>query len=102
MRKKPPSGAKIWISFLGGIRLTRVAQQVPAYSTKRRSEGAADKTINNELEVLIKMLRLANENNKLMRLPVIHKLKVNNVRQGFFLRKSSLKRCAVSYALIIR
>jgi len=32
----------------------------------------------------IKMLRLAYENNKLLRLPVIHKLKVNNVRQGFF------------------
>jgi hypothetical protein len=70
--------------FFRGTRLTHVAQQVPAYTTKRPSEGAADKTINNELEVLIKMLRLAYENNKLMRLPVIHKLKVNNVRQGFF------------------
>jgi hypothetical protein len=70
--------------FFRGTRLTRVAQQVPAYTTKRRSEGAADKTLNNEFEVLIKMLRLAYENNKLMRLPVIHKLKVNNVRQGFF------------------
>jgi hypothetical protein len=30
------------------------------------------------------MLRLAYENNKLVRLPIIHKLKVHNVRQGFF------------------
>jgi integrase len=34
--------------------------------------------------VLIKMLRLAHEHNKLARLPIIHKLKVSNVRQGFF------------------
>jgi integrase len=34
--------------------------------------------------VLVKVLRLAYENGKLLRIPVIHKLKVNNVRKGFF------------------
>jgi integrase len=51
---------------------------------KRQEEGAANATINRELETLGKMLRLAYENNTLMRLPIIHKLTVNPPRQGFF------------------
>jgi hypothetical protein len=57
----------------------------------RRQEGAADKTINNELEVLIKMFRLAYESNKLLKLPAIKKIKVNNVRQGFFEQEQFLR-----------
>jgi integrase len=38
------------------------------------------------LEVLIEMLRVAYEKNKLFRLPVIYKLKINNIRKGFFER----------------
>jgi hypothetical protein len=43
----------------------------------RQEEGAANATINRELETLGKMLKLAYENNKLMRLPIIHKLAAN-------------------------
>jgi hypothetical protein len=55
----------------------------------RLNRGAAPKTINNELEVLIKMLKIAYENNKLLKLPTIHKLKVDNIRQGFFEREQA-------------
>jgi integrase len=50
----------------------------------RQEEGAANATINRELETLGKMLKLAYENNKLMWLPIIHKLAANPPRQGFF------------------
>lgn len=60
---------------------------VTAYVAKRHEEGAANGTINRELAVLHKMLRLAYENNKLFRLPVIRKLKEGAPRQGFFERE---------------
>jgi len=41
-------------------------------------------TINRELGVLVKMLCLAIEHNKLMRLPVVHKPKESAPREGFF------------------
>jgi hypothetical protein len=66
MLPEAPANLTYWmVQFLGDI----------IYIERRQDQGAADKTINNELEVLIKMLRLAYENNKLARLPVIHKLK---------------------------
>lgn len=72
-------------AFFQGKKIKNVTPAlVTHYVEKHQGEGAADKTINNEVEVLIKLLRLAFENNKLLRLPIIHKLKVNNVRQGFF------------------
>jgi integrase len=54
------------------------------YTLKRQGEGAANGTINRELAVLGRMLKLAYENGKLLRLPVIRKLKENGPRQGFF------------------
>ena len=75
----------------------KIKDITPALVTRcvetRQEEGAADKTIDNELEVLIKMLCLAYEHNKLLRLPVIYKLKVNNVRKGFFGRKQFDRVC---------
>ncbi len=44
----------------------------------------ANGTINRELAMLTKMLRFAYERGKLLRLPVIHKLKEPAPRQGFF------------------
>jgi integrase len=64
--------------------LIHVAAWVNDYVTLRRKKGTSHKSINNELEVLIKTLRVAYENNKLFRIPIIHKLTINNVRQGFF------------------
>jgi integrase len=48
---------------------------------------ASGGTINRELAVLIRMLRLAYENGKLLRLPVIRKLKEAAPRSGFFERE---------------
>jgi hypothetical protein len=48
---------------------------VTRYIAAREAEGAANGTINRELAVLGRMLRLAYESGKLMRLPLIHKLK---------------------------
>jgi integrase len=58
--------------------------RITAYVANRQEEGAANATINRELETLGKMLKLAYENNKLMRLPIIHKLVASPPRQGFF------------------
>ncbi|MBI3330342.1 MAG: tyrosine-type recombinase/integrase, partial [Nitrospinae bacterium] len=60
---------------------------ITAYVAKRQSEGASNSTINRELAVLHGMLRLAYENDKLLRLPVIRKLKEGPPRQGFFERE---------------
>ncbi len=55
-----------------------------AYVARRQSQGAANGTINREVSVLGRMLRLAYENGKLLRLPVIRKLKEAAPRSGFF------------------
>ncbi len=46
--------------------------------------GVANSTINREPSVLITMRRFAYERGKLLRLPVVHKLKEPPPRQGFF------------------
>ncbi len=50
----------------------------------RQREEAANATINRQLSVLLSMLRLAAEHNKLLRLPIVHKPKETAPRQGFF------------------
>jgi integrase len=57
---------------------------VARYIAHRQSEQAANGTINRELGVLLRMLRLAYEHNKLLRLPIVHKPKEAPPRQGFF------------------
>lgn len=75
-------------TFFAGQRIAAIGPaSITAYVAKRQGEGASNATINRELETLSKMLRLAYENNKLMRLPVIHKLAANPPRQGFFERE---------------
>jgi integrase len=54
------------------------------YVLRRQAQGAANGTINRELALLIRMLRLAYEGGKLQRLPVIRKLKEAPPRRGFF------------------
>ncbi len=58
-----------------------VAQFVRALRPKQM--GVANSTTNRELSVLITMLRFAYERGKLLRLPMIHKLKEPPPRQGF-------------------
>ncbi len=57
---------------------------VTQYVEARQASRRANATINRELETLIKMLRVAYENGKLLRMPVLHKLKPAPPRQGFF------------------
>jgi len=71
--------------FFGGWRLVAIDQAaVRRYVLRRQAAGAANGTINRELAVLIRMLRLAYEGGKLLRLPVIRKVKEAPPRQGFF------------------
>jgi integrase len=56
---------------------------VTEYVAARQVEKAANGSINRELAVLVKMLRLAYEGNKLTRLPRIRKLKEAAPRAGF-------------------
>jgi hypothetical protein len=71
-------------SYFTKKKLIHIQNYVDGYVKKRRKKEAADATINRELKVLIKMLHVAYEKNKLMRILVIHKLKLDNVRKGFF------------------
>lgn len=64
------------------VRMRQTAKPTKNGATKAASNG----TINRELAVLTKMLRLAYENGKLTRLPVIRKLKEAAPRAGFFER----------------
>jgi hypothetical protein len=58
-----------------------------AYVLRRQGEKASNGTINRELAVLGKMLRLAYKHGKLLRLPVLDKLKEADPREGFFERE---------------
>jgi len=74
--------------FFAGRRLSTIgASVITDYIAMRQAEGAANGTINRELATLSRMLRLAYENRKLLRLPVIRKPKESGPRQGFFERE---------------
>jgi integrase len=59
---------------------------ITAYTVARQAEGAANGTIRRELATLSRMLSLAYENGKLLRMPVIRKPKEGPPREGFFER----------------
>ena len=70
--------------FFAGRRLVNIGpQEATAYVVERQGQGASNATVNRELSVLNRMLRLAYENGKLLRLPVIRKLKEAAPREGF-------------------
>ena len=71
-------------AFFVGRRLANIGgADAAAYVAHRRKEEATNGTINREPAVLGRMLRLAYENGKLLRLPVIRKLKEAPPRSGF-------------------
>jgi len=75
-------------AFFRGIRVAGIGgAEATAYVAQRQRQGAANGTVNRELGVLTKMLRLAYEHRKLLRLPVIRKLKEAPPREGFFERE---------------
>jgi len=68
-----------------GRRIAAIGQPiVDAYIVHRQAETAVGATIRRELSTLTKMLRLAYENGKLVRLPILHKPKEGPPREGFF------------------
>ncbi len=74
--------------FFVGWRISRIGPaEAAAYIATRQTDGAANGTINRELAVLGRMLKLAYENGKLVRLPIIRKLKEAAPRAGFFERQ---------------
>ena len=72
------------LASIGGAEATAYVEQRQGYDVADGTVKIANGTINRELAVLIKMLRLAAERNKLLRLPVIRKLKEAPPRSGFF------------------
>ncbi len=73
--------------YFAGHRIVSIdPADVTAYSAARQTQGASGGTINRELALLKRMLRLAYENGKLVRLPVIRLLKEAAPRAGFFER----------------
>ncbi len=72
-------------TFFSGRRLANISGAVISeYIARRQHEEASNGTINRELGVLVKMLRLAYDYGKLLRLPVVHKPKESAPREGFF------------------
>jgi integrase len=59
---------------------------IEAYITKRREEKKTNATINRELELLRRALRLAHDRQLLPSIPKVRVLPENNTRQGFFER----------------
>jgi len=59
---------------------------VDRYVAKRQAAGLSNATVNRELSILGKALRLAEERKKLLRVPRIHLLKESSPRAGFFER----------------
>lgn len=60
--------------IFSGRRLATIGQpDVDAYVVARQGQGMKPATIRRELGTLTKMLRLAYENGKLLRLPLVHK-----------------------------
>jgi len=70
-----------------GRRIAALGQEdVDRYILKRQAEGVVGATIRRELGTLTKMLRLAYQNGKLLRLPMLQKPKEGPPREGFFER----------------
>src|SRR5215472_2245319 len=73
--------------FFNGRRVVDIDGALTSrYIQVRQQSGVANGTINRELNVLSRLLRLGYEHNKVLRLPIIHKLKEADPRKGFFER----------------
>ena len=71
---------------------------IEAYITKRREGGkAANATINRELELLRRALRLAHDRQLLPSIPKVRVLTENNIRQGFFERLEAVVAALPAY-----
>ncbi len=78
--------------------------RVTEYATARQAEGAANGSINREISVLNKMLKLAYRHGKLARLPMFDKLEESAPRKGFFERtqfEAVRRHLAADYQVIV-
>jgi len=74
--------------FFAGYRVVNIGpSQTTKYIQWRQGQGISNSTINRDLSVLIKMLKLGYERGKVIRRPIIHRLKEPAPRQGFFERE---------------
>jgi hypothetical protein len=68
-----------------GVRAAQLTSPaITRYIVDRQAAGAANGTINREVAVLLRMLRLGLEHHKVARLPIVHKPKEAAPRAGFF------------------
>jgi site-specific recombinase XerD len=75
-------------AFFAGTRAAKIdAALVARYIEQRKAQKSANGTTNRELGVLTRMFRLALENGRVTRVPIIRKLKEAAPRQGFFERE---------------
>jgi len=73
------------LPFFGEMRAVQVSPaEVSKYVAQRQESGMSNGTINRELVVLRRMFNLAQENEKLHRVPKVKTLREDNIRQGFF------------------
>ena len=74
-------------TFFSVYRLACItASVITRYIEQRQAADVSNATINRELSILGKALRLAQERGKLIRVPRIHNLKESAPRSGFFER----------------
>jgi integrase len=73
-------------AFLGYRALAVTPTALLAYMETRQAEGAANATINRELEVMARAFALAIESGTLAHAPKVPSLPEHNARQGFFER----------------
>jgi integrase len=75
--------------FFTGWRAAQISSTaITEYIVERQTAGAANGTVNREVEVLLKMLRLGMEHHKVALLPIVHKPKESAPRAGFFEREA--------------
>src|SRR6266849_786300 len=77
------------LTHLGGFfthrRIASIGpDDITKYAKLRQEEKASNGTINREIAVLNRMLKLAYENSKLQRMPILRKFKEAAPRSGFF------------------
>jgi integrase len=77
--------------FFAGRRVSAIGTtDITAYVVRRQATGAANGTINRELATLGRMLAVGYKAGKVVRPPVIERLKESAPRQGFFERDAFL------------
>jgi hypothetical protein len=75
-------------TYFSGRRVASIGPaDLTAYAARRQAEGIKNATMNRELATLSRMLHLAHENDKLLKVPRIRKLREAAPRQGFFERE---------------